>query len=227
MNVVMVGSQKNNIGKTVMALKLGIEIAGRGKNVLLMDLSSGKVKMSEYLKVEEDIIYDIADVIMDTCTLEHGIIEIIENLSLLPFPRVPEKINQINKESFTNLIDSAIKYDYIIIDVDKLTSSYIDFSKINNVISLNNNDFSCIKEINSDKIISLKSSNFIPVLNKYNKTGAKKGIMIKLKDIEKLTENTILAAIEENINYLELGYEKLFSPQFLTSEINIIINSLK
>jgi len=227
MNVILTGSHKNNIGKTMISIKLAVELAKSGKIVLMMDLSSGKLKMSEYLNVNEDIIYDIVDVMKKTCTLEQGIIEINENLSLMPSPRIPGKINEINKESFINLLQSIEAYDYVVIDADKLTSVYIDFSKINNAITINNNDFSCIKEINSDKKISSKAANFIVAINKYNNKKAKKGIMMKNNDIEKLTEIKVSSLIEENIKYSDLQYEMLFNSDFLKTEINNIIRNLK
>ncbi|NLA13161.1 MAG: septum site-determining protein MinD [Tissierellia bacterium] len=227
MNVILTGSQKNNIGKTTIGIRLAVEIANSGKNVLMMDLSSGKIKMSEYLNVNEDIIYDIVDVVNKTCTLEQGIIEINENLSLLPCPRIAGKINEIKKESFINLLQSVEVYDYVIIDADKLTSVFIDFSIINNAITINNNDFSCIKEINTDKTISSNAGNFIVAINKYNKKKAKKGIMMKSNDIEKLTETTISALIEENIKYSDLNHEKFLDDNFLKTEIKNIVKNLK
>ena len=227
MNVILTGSQKNDIGKTVISIRMAFELAGTGKKVLMMDLSSGKIKMSEYLNVNEDIIYDIVDVLKNTCTLEQAIIKINENLWLLPFPRVPSKINEINKESFVKLLESLEDYDYVIIDAEKLTSVYIDFSKIDNAITINNNDFSCIKEINSDKTISSEATNFIVVINKYHKKKAKKGIMMKLKDIEKLTEKKVSSLIEENSKYTDLNYELLYDLDFLKTEIKNIIRNLK
>ena len=227
MNVILTGSQKNNIGKTIISIKLAIELANSGKNVLMMDLSSGKIKMSEYLNVNEDIIYDIVDVVNKTCTLEQGIIEINENLSLLPCPRIAGKINEIKKESFINLLQSVEAYDYVIIDADKLTSVFIDFSIINNAITINNNDFSCIKEINTDKTISSNAGNFIVAINKYNKKKAKKGIMMKSNDIEKLTETTISSIIEENMKYSDLNHEKFLDDNFLKTEIKNIVKNLK
>lgn len=227
MNVILIGSQKNDIGKTTICIKMGLELAKSGKKVLLTDLSSGKIKMSEYLRVNEDIIYDIVDVFKNTCTLEQGIIEINENLFLLPSPRITDKINQINTESFVKLIENTDDYDYVIIDADKMTSFYIDFSKIQNVITINNNDFSCVKEINTDKTISSKASNLIVLINKYNSKKASKGIMMKLKDIEKLTETTAASLIEENIQYQDIQYEMLFSTDFLKTEINNIIKFIK
>jgi len=227
MNVILTGSQKNNIGKTIISIKLAIELANSGKNVLMMDLSSGKIKMSEYLNVNEDIIYDIVDVVNKTCNLEQGIIEINENLSLLPCPRIAGKINEIKKESFINLLQSVEVYDYVIIDADKLTSVFIDFSIINNAITINNNDFSCIKEINTDKTISSNAGNFIVAINKYNKKKAKKGIMMKSTDIEKLTETTISSIIEENMKYSDLNHEKFLDDNFLKTEIKNIVKNLK
>jgi septum site-determining protein MinD len=227
MNVILTGSQKNNIGKTIISIKLAIELANSGKNVLMMDLSSGKIKMSEYLNVNEDIIYDIVDVVNKTCTLEQGIIEINENLSLLPCPRIAGKINEIKKESFINLLQSVGGYDYVVIDADKLTSVFIDFSIINNAITINNNDFSCIKEINTDKTISSNAGNFIVAINKYNKKKAKKGIMMKSTDIEKLTETTISSIIEENMKYSDLNHEKFLDVNFLKTEIKNIVKNLK
>ena len=126
-----------------------------------------------------------------------------------------------------NLLNNIEGYDNLIIDADKLTSVYIDFSKIQNAITINNNDFSCIKEINSDKIISSKAANFIVVINKYNKKGAGKGIMMKLKDIQKLTETTAASLIEENIKFSDIQYEMLFDSNFLKTEIHNIIKNIK
>ncbi len=226
MNVILVGSQKNDIGKTVISIKTAIELAKLGKKTLMMDLSSGKTKISEYLKVNEDIIYDIADVFNNTCTLDQGVMEINENLSLLPCPRVAGKINDINKELFVNLLKNAEAYDYVIIDADKLTSSYIDFTKIQNVITINNNDFSCVREINSDKTISTRASNFIVVINKFNNKKAHKGIMMKLKDIENLTELTVAVTIKENVNYSNINGD-LLGTDFLDYEIKVMSELIK
>jgi len=162
-----------------------------------------------------------------TCTLEQGIIEINENLSLLPSPRAAGKINELDRESFKSLLDSIEGYDYVIIDADKLTSSYVDLSKVNNAITINSNDFSCIREINSDKTISSKAVNFVLVINKYNRKSAKKGLMMKAGDIERLTETPASSIIEENPGYLNMKHEMLLDSSFLKTEIGGIIKNLR
>jgi len=106
-SVVLVSSQKRDIGKTVLAIKMSIELSKIGKNVLLIDLSSGKKKISEYLNVNEDIIYDIKDVLDMTCSLEQAVIEIDDKLSILPNPRIAGKLGTIKSESFLKLVNEA------------------------------------------------------------------------------------------------------------------------
>lgn len=209
-NVVLIGSQKKDIGKTIICIKLGINLSEGGKKVLIMDLSSGKNKVSEYLKVSEEIIYDIKDVLDLTCSLDQAVIEINNNLSLLPSPRLANKLNNIEINAFTELIKEAKNlYDIIIVDIDKISSSYIDFNLINHIITVNNNDFSCIKEFNGDKVIAGNNNveSILAVLNKYNKKNAKNGTMMNSKDIQKMTDMNMDVIIEEFSNYMNADYD--------------------
>ena len=226
MSVILAGSQKKKIGKTIIGIKMAVELSRGGRRVLMVDLSSGKVKMSEYLNVDEDIIYDVVDVLQKTCSLNQALIEIKENLYLLPSPRIPGKIDKLNRELFMNLFQNTEYFDVVIIDADSLTCAYIDFSKIDNAITLNNNDFSCVKEISSDKAISSLAANFMVVINRYNKKEAKRGKMLKTTDIEKLTKTNISSLIEENPNYSAFSQEMFLNENILKTEINHIIKKL-
>ncbi|MDF2615678.1 MAG: hypothetical protein K0Q47_333 [Sedimentibacter sp.] len=213
--VVLVGSQKIEIGSTVLSIKMGIELSQNKKKVLLADLSGGKKKMSEYLKVNEDIIYDIKDVLDDTCSLEQSVIEVVENLNLAPYPRIHGKLDSIKREKFTKIINEAkASYDYVIVDIGKFSSSFIDFELADLAVDLNNNDFSCVREINNDKSIAEMSGlkNFTAVINKFNKKNAVHGTMMKLKDIQKMT---LLkpAVIEENIKFVDMDSYFLFGTE--------------
>jgi septum site-determining protein MinD len=226
MSVIITGSQKNKIGKTIITIKTAVELSRSGRKVLMVDLSSGKVKISEYLNVNEDIIYDVMDVLQKTCSMEQAFMEIKENLYLLPSPRIPGKIDELNRELFINLFEGTENFDDVIIDADSLTSWYIDFSRIDAAITINNNDFSCVKEISSDRAISSKASNFVVVINKFNKKEAKKGRMMKSADIEKLTNTTISSLIEENANYSAFRHEMFFDENVLKTEIKHIVKKL-
>ncbi|MEL7604959.1 AAA family ATPase [Sedimentibacter saalensis] len=213
--VVLVGSQKSEIGSTVLSIKMGIELSQDKKKVLLADLSGGKKKMSEYLKVNEDIIYDIKDVLDDTCSLEQSVIEVVENLNLAPYPRIHGKLDHIKKEKLSKIINAAkTSYDYVIVDIGKFSSSFIDFDIADMAVDINNNDFSCVREINNDKIIAEMSGlkEFTAVINKFNKKNAVRGTMMKIKDIQKMTMITPIV-IEENTKFLDMDSYFLFGSE--------------
>lgn len=212
--VVLVGSQKRDVGKTIICIKAGIELSQGGKKVLLVDLSSGKKKMSEYLKVNEEIIYDVKDVLDTTCFFNQAVIETSTGPSLLPAPRIIDKLAGIKLDSITKLFNEAKEqYDVVIADVDSISLSYVDLNAADIVLSVNNNDFSCVKEINSEKTIASKYNVDIlcAVINRYNKKQAKRGNMMNVKEIQKMTELNIQAVIEENSKYAAADYNFLLS----------------
>jgi septum site-determining protein MinD len=227
-NVFLINSEKIDIGKTIIGIKIGIELSSRGKKVLLIDLSKGNKKIAEYFKVDEDIIYDIKDVLDDMCSMQQAIIDISENLSILPFPRIANKLDCINRENFSKLTNEAkAVYDTIIVDVDGISSCYyIDFTNVEGMIVINDNDFSAVREINNGseivKKFGLKENIFI--INKYNKKNASKGTMFKIKDLNKLLDVDILAIIEAEIKYSNADYNFLFNKE--PNSFNNVIDSI-
>lgn len=224
-NVFLFSSDKRDIGKTIIGIKTGVELSNRGKKVLLIDLAKGNKKIAEYFKVDEDIIYDIKDVLDGTCSMEQSVIDIYENLSILPFPRIVNKLDNIKIESFSKLLSEAkTEYDIIMVDVDGISSCYyIDFANVEGMVIINNNDFSAIKEINnaSDLVRKFELKENTVIINKYNKKNARKGTMLKIKDMNKILDGDILETIEEDMKYANADYDFLFN-----KEINSFNNAI-
>lgn len=231
-NVFLVSSELGDIGKTIIGIKAGIEIANRGKKVLLIDLSKGKKKTAEYLNVHEDIIYDIKDVLDCTCSMGQSVIDISDNLSVLPYPRIANKLDNIKRESFSKLINEAKeKYDDIIVDVDSVSSCYyIDFTNIEGIIILNNNDFSAVKEINNsaDIVEKFDIKKIMVIINKYNKKNANKGIMLRIKDMKKMIGKDILGTIDDELKYANSDYDFLYNKDInsFNNTIDLIVNKI-
>lgn len=224
-NVFLFSSDKRDIGKTIIGIKTGVELSNRGKKVLLIDLAKGNKKIAEYFKVDEDIIYDIKDVLDGTCSMEQSVIDIYENLSILPFPRIVNKLDNIKIESFSKLLSEAkTEYDIIMVDVDGISSCYyIDFANVEGMVIINNNDFSAIKEINnaSDLVRKFELKENTVIINKYNKKNARRGTMLKIKDMNKILDGGILETIEEDMKYANADYDFLFN-----KEINSFNNAI-
>jgi septum formation inhibitor-activating ATPase MinD len=226
----LVSSQKSEVGKTVIALKAGIEFSKKNLNVLLVDLSFGKKKMSEYLDVNEDIIYDVKDVLDDTCSINQGLLNINEKLSLLPFPRIPDKLGVLEKRSLSKLLEQAReKYDIIILDLN-FENYFTCLDQINSIVIVNNNDFSSVNNINNliNTANEFNIENQFVVLNKYNKKEAKKGNMITQNNIKKLIECDIEGVIEIDPDYENFNYDYLISEQnnSFNSVLKNIMNKL-
>jgi septum site-determining protein MinD len=211
-DVILVSSQKNNIGKTIISIKTGVELS-KTKKIVLLDLSAGKKKIAEYLGVDEDIIYDIKDVLDGICSDEQAVLEIKENLNLLPSPRIAGKLGDIKGREFKRIIlDLKNKYDAVIVDADGISSRhYIGQGLIDTIISVNDNDFSCVREIIDDFSVAEKlgASGFIAAINRYNKKKAVKGTMLRLKDIERMLEIKLSPVIEEDQRYENITAEFL------------------
>ena len=58
--------------------------------------------------------------------MDQAIVDVSENLWLLPSPRLMDKLKDVKFELFGSLIKDAKDYDVIIVDVDKVSLSYID-----------------------------------------------------------------------------------------------------
>ncbi len=229
-HIMLVCSQKGDVGKTVISLKVGIEFSKKNMNVLLIDLSFGNRKMSEYLNVNEDIIYDVKDVLDETCSLNQGLLNINEKLSLLPFSRIPDKLGVLKKRSLNKLIKQAKDiYDIIIIDID-FENYFTCLEEINSTVILYNNDFSSVNHINNliNTAKEFNIENQFVVLNKYNKKEAKKGNMIAQNDIKKLIECDIEGVIELDSDYENFNYDYLISEQnnSFNNVLKNIINKL-
>lgn len=227
-SIILISSEKKDIGKTIIGIKLGIELSTRKKNVLLMDLSSGKRKISEYFKVDENIIYDIKDALDGTCSIEQAVLEINDNLSLLPYPRVNNKLDVIRTEKFARLVEkTAESYDYILIDIDNfILANYISCTKIDAMMMVNNNDYSSVKEINNYNDIAerLNIKNKILIINRYNKKNAAKGNMLKLNDLKKMIEIQISGIVEEDSKYDSIDYQLILKKE--ASSMDKIIDNV-
>lgn len=231
-NIFLVSSEQRDIGKTLISIKSGIELSSRGKKVLLIDLSKGNKKISEYLKVNENVIYDIKDVLDGTCSMEQSVIDISDNLSILPFPRIENKLDYIKRECFANIIKEAKnKYDVTIIDVDGISACfYIDFADVEGIIIIYNNDFSAAKEINNscDIVEKFGLKKTMVIINKYNKKNANSGKMLRIKDIKKMISKDILGIIEDEMKYTNIEYEFLFNRELnsFNNAIDYIANKI-
>lgn len=74
-NVIIIASGKGGTGKTTVTANLGAALALRGLSVVVVDMDMGLRNLDVALGLESSIVYDVADVIEETCTLDDALIK--------------------------------------------------------------------------------------------------------------------------------------------------------
>lgn len=70
---IVIASGKGGTGKTMFAANLGTTLAGQGHKVVLIDLDTGLRNLDLYLGIENNIVYDVNDVLTGVCRIRPGV----------------------------------------------------------------------------------------------------------------------------------------------------------
>lgn len=116
-NIIVVASGKGGTGKSTVSVCLAVALVKQNKKVLVIDCDCGMRGLDIMLDVQEDIIFDCADVISGNCQLKEAIYKSknLDNLYLMAAPF--DVNNEVSPKVFKELVDSFKNdYDFIIID---------------------------------------------------------------------------------------------------------------
>lgn len=214
-NVILVTSNNKETGKSIISLKTAIEISNTNENIVIVDIFYGVRSISKYANVEDQIIYDIQDVMNDTCSYTQATIEINNNLHIIPAPRLKEKGNNISQSQFSILIEELKSiYKYILIDGSNMSNNnFIDYDLIDNVLIIDNSDISIVRNI--FKIINLlnedTNKSIYMIINKYNKESVKHGTAFPYKDLTELLPVDIVGAIKYDAKLVDEEFNSILN----------------
>lgn len=204
-NKIIVTSEKDKAGKSLYSVKLALELAKANKKVVVVEFSERNKSIAEYLELDEQIIYDLKDALDGVCSIDQAIVNVAERVDLLPTPRLKEKLNEIEISYFNKLITELERYyDYLILEVSKLSKAYyIDLKNINSVIILNDNEFSSLAQINDDFVLTSQNAvkNKFIIVNKYSSSKAKKNEALNIKDFNKIFPKPIISYVKYDDRY--------------------------
>ena len=111
-------SGKGGVGKTTVCANLGINLAKLGFRVVLVDTDIGLNNMDVVLGVENQVVFDLTDVIMGKCRAKQALVQDknISSLYVLPSTHAYNKINILG-EHIKNVVGQLDNtFDYILID---------------------------------------------------------------------------------------------------------------
>ena len=112
---ILIASGKGGVGKSTVTSFLGKNAAEKGRRVLLIDADPGLGALDIMLGVSDRVMNTWLDVVNGNCFVENAMIEVSENLFLLPSPSVYP--DGITADDFRNVVSySDDKFDVIFID---------------------------------------------------------------------------------------------------------------
>lgn len=117
--VILVGSGKGGVGKTVFTANLGAVLAQKNRSVVLIDLNLGRRNLDICLGLENRIVYDLADAITGICRIKQSLVKDrrFPALYLISAPQNKNKPFVSEAEMIKLCADLKRTFDYIILDV--------------------------------------------------------------------------------------------------------------
>lgn len=72
--VILIASGKGGVGKSVFSVNISAILAEQGKKVVLVDMNMGLRNLDLYLGLENNVVYDVADVLSGMCRIKKALI---------------------------------------------------------------------------------------------------------------------------------------------------------
>ena len=162
---IVVTSGKGGVGKTTIVALLGIALALKKQKVLVVDLDIGLNNLDVSLNIEQDIVYDLVDVIEEKCTPKQAIIQnkTVKNLFVLPACHF-YKTTGLRLEQLPMVINFLAKdFDFVLLDCPAGIDNMFKVSLMcaNEAIVVVTPTITSLKD--ADKVVSKLFENSIPI----------------------------------------------------------------
>ena len=127
---IAIASGKGGVGKSNLAVNLGLALKKRGKKVLLIDADLGMANLDILLGLSQK--YNLTHVFKEKCSFQEALLEGPQGIQILPGISGADDFVDINKREVNNLLKVASQmeanYDIIIFDIGAgIHSSSVNF----------------------------------------------------------------------------------------------------
>ncbi len=204
--VIVVTSGKGGVGKTTITANLSIALSKLGKKVIAIDTDIGLRNLDVVMGLENNIVYNIVDVIEGNCRLHQAIIKDRKhsNLYLLPSAQSKDK-DSIKPAQMVNLVEKLkTQYDYILIDCPAgIEQGFRNaIAAATTALVVTTPEVSAIRD--ADRIIGLLEKDGIGcmylLVNKLRPELIKKGDMMSVEDVSEILGTEIIGSINDDVN---------------------------
>lgn len=185
--IIAVTSGKGGTGKSTICAGLGYALAKQGHRTLLIELDFGLRCLDIIFGVENDIRYDLGDVLAGRKTALEAVAQVpmANNLNLLCAPKT---LTSVNAEQIVNICRSVKKYfEYIIIDTGAGINSHVFdiVEQANLILVVSTPDPVCIRDASlmSDEFYNRGNKSQRLIINKISKKVIGEALVSNLDEI--------------------------------------------
>lgn len=207
---ILIASGKGGVGKTIFTTNVAAILAERGLKTLMIDMNLGLRNLDLYMGLENNVVFDIADVINGVVSPARALVKDkrFPNLYLLAATQNKEKL-LVGKESIKKLYDDmGSSFDVVLIDGP---------AGINDELKLATSGVDSAVIVTSPEYVSLRDADAVDaflessgvksrsyVINKVDKNNMKSGILPTFEEISSVMRIPLLGIIQ-NDNTIHLA----------------------
>ena len=116
--VYLVASGKGGTGKSMFAVNFGATLAKQGKSVVILDMDLGMRNLDLYFGLENNVVYDVHDVLKGVCRIKQALIRDKRFERLYVMAASPSRDDGTLTPLHMQVLCAKLKcaYDYVIID---------------------------------------------------------------------------------------------------------------
>lgn len=206
--VILITSGKGGTGKTMFATNLGATLAQKGYKTVVIDLDLGLRNLDLYLGIENNVVYDVYDVMTGVCRIKQALIKDKRFDELYIMAASPFKDEGNIAPLHVKVLCDKLKnqFDYIVIDAPSglgdemiLASAAAELA-----IILTTPEYSAIRNADATdrELLKLGIKNRFVVVNKVMMELINQGYAPSIQEINTLIRPEILGIIQfdENIH---------------------------
>ena len=204
--VIVITSGKGGVGKTTITANLGIALSKLGKSVIAIDTDIGLRNLDVVMGLENQIVYNLVDVLEGTCRLRQAVIKDrrYNNLYLLPSAQSKDK-DSVTPQQMIDLT-SCLKeeFDYVLIDCPAgIEQGFRNaIAGATKAIVVTTPEVSAIRD--ADRIIGLLEKDGInPIyllINKLRPDLIRKGEMMSGQDVKEILNSDVIGCINADVH---------------------------
>ncbi len=201
---IVITSGKGGVGKTTSTANIGTGLAMAGRKVVLVDTDIGLRNLDVVLGLENRIVYDLVDVVEQTCKLKQALIrdKRYDGLYLLPAAQTRNKMS-VSPEQMKVLVEELEQeFDYVLIDcpagIERGFKNAVAGARAAIVVTVP--EVSSVRD--ADRIIGLLSASGIEsvrlLVNRLRPDLVKKGDMLAIDDTLEILGIDLIGVIPED-----------------------------